>query len=352
MIKGININMKKIFLIDYMIFDETNGGSKFDKDLVEIFKELNIPIRCFQLKNINGKIIKLVNLINLLIYLFHQKNTIYFFRHPLYLPPMFQKLIYRIMKLRNNKLAGIIADLEFIRWKGFNYWYKDMQLIKHFDYIIAHNDAMVKFLKNKGINYNKIINLKMTDYLVNNGNCSKRHLSKMIVFSGNLGKSLFLNKLKKENDINISFSLNLYGNGFSKKDETEILKYKGCFSPDDIIRNMEGSFGLVWDGDEITSCVGTLGEYTKINNPHKLSMYIVAGLPVIVWRKAAVAALVKKYNIGFVVNDLVEIDDILNNIDKKTYQDYLCNVMKLREKVMVGYHFKSAIKRVIDILEE
>lgn len=77
-------------------------------------------------------------------------------------------------------------------------------------------------------------------------------------------------------------------------------------------------------------------------------MYIVAGLPVIVWRKAAVVALVKKYNIGFAVDNLIEIDNILNNIDKKMYQDYLYNVMKLREKVMMGYHFKLAIREVIE----
>lgn len=129
--------------------------------------------------------------------------------------------------------------------------------------------ALKFLLENKGDNV-KIINFiyeqdfkqyklfRVNSYLKRPS--SLRHLFKIIVFSGSFGKSLFLNKLKKENDINISFSLNLYSNGFSKKDETEILKYKGCFSPDDIIRNMEGSFGLVWDGDEITSCVGTLGE--------------------------------------------------------------------------------------------
>lgn len=341
--------MKKIFLIDYLNFDEKNGGSKFDKDLVEIFKKLDIPIKLFRLKVINSKIIKLVNLINLCMYLFHQKDTIYFFRHPLYLSPMLHKLIYRIMRLRNNKLVGIIADLEYIRWKGFNYWYKDIQLIKNFDYVIVHNDSMVNFLKNKGIQYNKIINLEATDYLANNDDYLKRHLSKTIVFSGNLGKSLFLNKLKRENDINIAFSLNLYGDGFLKKDETEILKYKGSFSPDDIIRNMEGSFGLVWDGNEITSCAGTLGEYMKINNPHKLSMYIVAGLPVIVWKEAAVASLVKKYNIGFVIDNLLEINIILEKLTEREYEEYINNVMILRKKIMIGYHFENAINKVLNM---
>lgn len=338
--------MKKVFLMDYVAFSKKNGGSKFDKDWIKIFRNFNIPIKYFKLDGVDNKFIKLVNLINLVIYLLCQKNTIYFFRHPLYLPPIFQKLIYRIMRFRNNKLIGIIADLEFIRWEGFNYWYKDIQLIKNFNYIIVHNDIMAKFLKDKGVNYDKIINMEMTDYLEENDCKLVRYFSKVIIFAGNLRKSLFLNKLEN-NNMKVSFCLNLYGDGFKQNKKTKLLNYKGSFSPDDIVKCMEGSFGLVWDGNGIDACTGNLGEYMKLNNPHKLSMYIVSKLPVIVWEKSAVAIVVKKYNIGFTINGLRDIEEVLNKLTSADYEIYKKNVIELRKKIISGYHFKKAIEEVL-----
>lgn len=114
---------------------------------------------------------------------------------------------------------------------------------------------------------------------------------------------------------------------------------------------LDGSFGLIWDGDSINTCSGLYGEYTKINNPSKFSQYIVAGLPIIAWKEAAVAKIIKKYNIGFIVNNLIEIDNILNNLTEKEYNIYLKNVISLREKLIKGYHLKKAINKVLNSME-
>ena len=50
---------------------------------------------------------------------------------------------------------------------------------------------------------------------------------------------------------------------------------------------MEGSFGLVWDGISVETCAGVYGEYLKVNNPHKTSLYLASGIPVIIWKEAA-----------------------------------------------------------------
>lgn len=357
--------MRKIFLVNFKdatitLNDKTKipkiGGDKYDNDILEIFLKLGFEIiYCPIMRNKFSKFIVLIKLIKTLLF---SEKSLYFFRYPFlywsrnlyFIQMLYQWILFYIMKISKQKIGVIISDLDFVRNEGFKNTYKDIRFLKNFDYIIVHNDIMKDFLIKNGLDKKKLINQEIGNNLSEEFIIPKRTLSRTLVFSGNLSKSKFLSKFDNENMF--SYKINLYGIGFNKKDENKILKYKGTYSSENIVKVLDGSFGLIWDGDEINTCSGLYGEYTKINNPSKFSQYVVAGLPIIAWKKAAVAKVIKKYNIGFVVNDLVEIDDILNNIDKKTYQDYLCNVMKLRKKVMVGYHFKSAIKRVIDILEE
>ena len=66
-------------------------------------------------------------------------------------------------------------------------------------------------------------------------------------------------------------------------------KYTGRgLSLEDIVQ--EGNLGLIWDGasDSSDEDIG-MKNYTRYNNPHKLSCYMAAGLPVIVWEKSAIS---------------------------------------------------------------
>ena len=90
---------------------------------------------------------------------------------------------------------------------------------------------------------------------------------------------------------------NLYGVDF-EDDGRENIHYIGAFDPEELTQKMQGSFGLVWDGTTCDTCDGLSGSYLKINNPHKFSLYLSSGLPVIVWDQAAIADFVKKENVG------------------------------------------------------
>ena len=56
----------------------------------------------------------------------------------------------------------------------------------------------------------------------------------------------------------------------------------GSFLPDELPSALEGSFGLVWDGDSSKTCSGVFGEYLRYNNSHKASLYLASGFPIIV----------------------------------------------------------------------
>ncbi len=352
--------MRKVFLINFKEAptvsnnkDNTSkiGGGKYDNDILKVFSNLGFELEYYPI--IQNRFSKFVVLIKLIKTLLFNEKLLCFFRYPFlywnknlyYIQILYQWILFYIMKISKHKIGVIISDLDFIRNEGFKSTYKDIRFLKNFDYIIVHNDTMRDFLIKNGLDKKKLINQEVGNNLSDEFIVPKRMLSKTLIFSGNLTKSKFLFKFDNENIV--SYKINLYGIGFEKKDENKILEYKGSYSSEEIVKVLDGSFGLIWDGDSIEACSGLYGEYMKINNPSKFSQYIVAGLPIIAWKDAAVAKIIKKYNIGFVVNNLMEIDNILNNMDEKTYYDYLYNVMRLRKKVMIGYHFKIAIDKVI-----
>ena len=114
---------------------------------------------------------------------------------------------------------------------------------------------------------------------------------------------------------------------------------------------LKGSFGLIWDGDDLNGCRGLNGEYMRYNNPHKLSLYIVSLLPIITWSKAAIAPFVIQHNIGFVVDSLTEIEGRILTMHSSTYQLYVDNLLRLRDKLLMGMYTKQAITKALHVYE-
>ena len=108
------------------------------------------------------------------------------------------------------------------------------------------------------------------------------------------------------------------------------------------------NFGLVWEGNSTNTCNGVLGEYTKYNNPHKVSLYLSTGLPVIIWKQAALADFVTKNNVGIAIESLDEIDDAIKNVGKQQYAQMKSNTDIIAKKMRSGFYIKSAIHKLIN----
>ena len=212
--------------------------------------------------------------------------------------------------------------------------------------VISHNEKMTEWLKNNGCN-SKIINLEIFDYLINDNTITNIRNTD-IVFAGNLdkNKSKFIYKLIKNNNLN--FSMNLYGPNFESDINNKNIKYCGKYSPEDLVKNVEGKFGLIWDGEELDLCSGYTGEYTKYNNPHKLSLYVVSELPIICWDKMAISKFVNENKIGISIGSLEELNNI--DITQEDYSIMVRNVVKIKEKIKNGEFIKTALQRVDDYI--
>ena len=120
--------------------------------------------------------------------------------------------------------------------------------------------------------------------------------------------------------------------------------YHGAFPADELPLKLNGKFGLVWDGYSADGCQGTFGQYLKLNNPHKTSLYLASGLPVIIWKEAALASFIVENNLGFAVDKLSEINEKLSQISDEQYKIMANNVKGISAKLRNGEYIKTALK--------
>ena len=210
-------------------------------------------------------------------------------------------LLYYILLIKRVKMQLLIHDLSSIRY-GIDDT-MEMKFLRHASLIIAHTPSMRDLLLSKGIPSNKVELMTTFDYFFN-------------------------------------IHLNCYG----KKvvDIKSPLIYKGVFEPDDV-NGIEGSWGLVWDGDSIETCTGMYGNYMRINSPHKVSLYIAARLPIIIWEEAAIAPYIKEKGLGVLIGSLLQIPKVLQEFDNTRYEHILANIDKERNQLIKGEHLKRCL---------
>jgi hypothetical protein len=148
-------------------------------------------------------------------------------------------------------------------------------------------------------------------------------------------------------DLPAGTDFNLYGVGY-EADEKENVKYWGSFPPADLPEVMEGSFGLVWDGSSTDTCSGTYGEYLRINNPHKVSLYLASGMPVIIWEEAALAKLIRDNGCGITVGSLSEIPERIGSMTPEEYETIRKNTRKIAGRLRGGRYTQRALRRILE----
>jgi hypothetical protein len=115
---------------------------------------------------------------------------------------------------------------------------------------------------------------------------------------------------------------------------------------------LEGKYGIVWDGSSAYTCRGTAGEYLRWNNPHKLSLYLAAGVPVVTWKEAAVTAFVEKNGIGITVDSLKELPEKLKSITDDQYAAMRRQAEQFHPLLTAGFYFNRAVDTAWNLFEE
>lgn len=336
--------MKKVVFTVEEFNGKNNAGPKAKKDVDTFLTKENFKI-IHQKFNVHSKIDKLKDAYWTIPHLLNGGEEIdeLYFQYPTYSSFLMKRLVKRL-KLKSKKLFFIIHDVESLRMFQNNteYWQGEKELFNSSNGLIVHNQKMKNWLKEHGVKV-PMVTLDIFDYDNPQPIQKSLNYSKQVCFAGNLSKSSFLEKLSLENS-----SLYIYGSHPANK-YLEGVTYKGQMTPEELPKALVQDFGLVWDGEEITTCKGKFGNYMRYNNPHKVSLYLSTGLPIIIWKQAALAEFISREKVGIAVDSLENLDDILNNISDDEYRKYKLNAMKLASKLREGYFIKQAVQKISEI---
>lgn len=252
-----------------------------------------------------------------------------------------------LVKLKSCPISALIHDLESFRYTG-SVSEEEISRLATFDHLIAHTPAMADLLSQGGIEQCRISVLHLFDYLLPAGSqpCALpfRQDRQRICFAGNLSKSAFLPQLSQITGEHLQVAL--YGVGLSEEVQlSEDLTFEGAFKPDDI-SSLSGHWELVWDGESIETCTGFIGSYLRINSPHKASLYLAAGIPLIVWNQAAIAPYIQEKGLGLAVESLKELPELLAGISPERYAEIRAAVLKEREQITTGQHLSTLLSQL------
>lgn len=334
--------MKYQFCIRFNNIDANSAASKAVLDCNEIFSNHGYLDYTFTVgDNSNRKTYYPYLLRELLVFFFSiKRNSIIGIQYPLLSVNRIFKHFIKIAKYKNVRFFCIVHDLESLRTGGTNQYLINEEVINlnSYDSIIVHNDKMAKWLANAGV-VKQMISLQVFDYLVDDfeiKNTWQKDLT--IVYAGNLNKSKFIYALPQLQNV----FFNVYGPGFKADEKLNNITWGGEYSPEEVTKHLKGSFGLIWDGNEIDVCDEILGNYLKYNNPHKFSLYLAAGLPVIAPSTSAIGSLIKELNIGILIDTLYDLENF--KIDELSYNEMRVNVEAVRKKIIIGSFFSQTLK--------
>jgi hypothetical protein len=200
-----------------------------------------------------------------------------------------------------------------------------------------------------GIPAGKMRNLGLFDYLC--GETRSRDFGRGVAIAGNLrpDKSGYAYQLPGNMRWNL-YGIQFSGKAFLPGNETDPkshgVYYHGSFLADEIADRIDGSFGLVWDGASIYTCEGVFGEYLRYNNPHKTSLYLAAGMPVIVWKEAAIAGYILKEKCGIAVESIAIIPKILEEMSDEEYHILAQNAERVGRRLRRGDYTRKVLSGI------
>lgn len=279
-----------------------------------------------------------------------KENDYIFIQYPLVNHSVFFSSVLEKLKKRGVRIIVLIHDLELFRLdhsasSKFRVRVEETSVLKQSDYIIVHNERMRNILAKHGFDRGKIYSLKIFDYLI--PNYGKKHRPSETESGVIIAGSLKPYKAGYAYQLPDDVPFHLYGVGYSDTAPHPNVTYYGSFDPDELPFVMKGAFGLVWDGESADTCSGAFGQYLKINNPHKTSLYLASDIPVVIWEKAALAGFIKKNRCGITVKSLEDLHGALHSISEAEYTEMKKDAARVGRRLRNGYYTKRVVRSIL-----
>ncbi|MFT4025174.1 MAG: hypothetical protein QM664_15475 [Flavihumibacter sp.] len=256
---------------------------------------------------------------------------------PVY-PRMYRYLLKAALKKKTIPVL-IIMDIDGLKSGNPPLLAKEIRFLRRFTYFIVHGDRMEHWLRQQ-VPQAVCSRLGPFDFLAASAG-TRRDPAPVVNYSGNLRKSRFIFQLRDIQGIRFL----LYGEGGETAAHEPAVLWKGVYQPHEMPSVAEGSFGLVWDGDGIDGPAGVYGNYMQYIFHHKISLYILAGLPIFIYSGAGAAGYVTGEGLGWKIDSLQELTALVNRISAAEYAGVREKMKQVAGQLMKGQHLLAAIER-------
>ncbi|ULQ57543.1 hypothetical protein KJS94_04930 [Flavihumibacter rivuli] len=246
------------------------------------------------------------------------------------------------LKKKGVKVVVLVADLDGLRDQDEEKLKQELNQLRGFDHFVVHNERMQQWLQ-PHLPDGRLSCQGPFAYLADPQVSKRPQLSPSICFAGNLEKAPFVHQLQRIQGV----EFHIYG-GEKQPDQVPgtPIHYHGTVPPRTLINKLRGSFGLVWDGTSCERLEGGYGRYLEINFPHKLSLYILAGLPILAPAGTATGDFVEAKKIGLVIRSLNEIPGLINTLSAENYSLMQENLLGLVPSILSGTGLLKALEEL------
>ena len=243
-----------------------------------------------------------------------------------------------MLQWKGAKTAACIHDLDSLRrLEDASARWNDQELLMRFDQLIVHNGRMADYIIGQGMKEDAVISLSLFDRLTDEP-VPERALEMSVCVAGELNRkrSRYLNELPKS-----KIRWHLHGEGWKGKAKRGDVIYHGGKLTD-----LQGSFGLIWEGQSKSVCTGAQGAYMMLSTPRKMSLYLTQGMPVIVWKWSAMADFVRENRLGLVVDSLEAIPGAIRLLTEEEYAGMAASARAWGEKLRKGGMTRTALEQL------
>lgn len=272
---------------------------------------------------------------------------------PFFIRPLnIKRLIEKIHDVYHGQVIAFIHDFEPLRQKSMaaqdqdsdpwldQYSYRTYGVLYPlFDALIVNNDRVAAALR-EYLHYTKPIISQGPFGYHTADHIPAPHFAKKLVFAGAFIKAGYLQHLPADCPIDVF--------GANPPDEFNRMPnvhYRGDYPPAELPSQLNSGFGLVWDSTDFPAVTGELGEYTRLSYAQKISLYLAARLPVIIWREAAGAEWLTANGVGLAIDNLAEAWPLIDSFDEARYGAMQARLGPLSQLIREGVYVKQAALR-------
>ena len=340
--------MKKLIANQNDILDDSWHSEKI-KNINKFLKEIGFEEKKI-LKGVCGNISYYDEDINMFVPngIDIPKDSIVFLHYPCnYLDTIIIEILKSTKVNRQNKIVTLVHQLNSFTY-DFNL-YNDIEFLNGSDYVLVHTNDMGRLLKKNGLK-SETIPINGFDYYVDGELKEEKEREENDKYSidyicdSKSDEDYLLNGFNRMRMKN--YYVNYYsaerGVGGELAPVTDI-RYLGKVDYKNLYKEMCGDFGIIYPVCNMRlSDEKSLKLFTSVEE----TIYILNGMPLIVFSDNPNASFIKKEGIGIVVNSLDDIDETLGHLSNRRYNEMKRKVIRIRDKYTRGFYIKRAMENL------